>query len=467
MPEDLHWLSLLEVSDRIAAGAVSPVEVTRAMLARIERLDPLLRSYATVTADQALASAARAEQEIRRGEHRGPLHGVPIGVKDLCARRGVARAAGTLVFRDGRQEVNSTVVARLEEAGAILLGQLELTEGASAVHHPKIDPPRNPWSFAHSPGGSSSGSGVATAAGLCFGALGSDTAGSIRIPSFWCGVAGLKPTWGRVSRFGVFPLAETLDCVGPMARRVGDLAAMLGVLAGSDPADPTASRRPVPDYLATLANGIEGIRIGIDEAYIGPDTPAELANAVRESVAVFRERGAVIRPVRLPKMEPVTEAALTILAAECAQAHEEWFPARADEYGPHLRETIEDGRSLTALDYARAQVMRETFRGQVAQLFEEIDLLLCPPMFAPAAPLATMAALPGKLRAFAPLMRFTAPWNLAGSPTITVPCGVASEGVPLALQLVARPFEEELLLRAGHAYESATEWHRRHPRDPA
>ena len=467
MPEDLHWLSLLEVSDHITAGAVSPVELTRAMLARIERLDPLLHSYATLTADQALASAARAEAEIRRGERRGPLHGVPIGVKDLCARRGVPRGAGTLVLRDGRQEVDSTVVARLEDAGAVLLGQLQLTEGASAVHHPKVEPPRNPWSFDHSPGGSSSGSGVAVAAGLCFGALGSDTAGSIRIPSFWCGVAGLKPTWGRVSRFGVFPLAETLDCVGPMARRVGDLAAMLGVLAGADPADPTASRRPVPDYLAALANGIEGVRIGIDEAYIGPDTPPELANAVRESAAVLRDRGAVILPVRLPRMEPVTEAALTILAAECAQAHEAWFPARASEYGPHLRETIEDGRSLTALDYARAQVMRETFRGQVARCFEEIDLLACPPMFAPASPISAMATLPGKLRMFAPLMRFTAPWNLAGSPTITVPCGVASDGVPLAFQLVARPFEEELLLRAGHAYESATAWHRRHPRDPS
>jgi len=195
------------------------------------------------------------------------------------------------------------------------------------------------------------------------------------------------------------------------------------------------------------------------QATTGPGSAKKIAShAVRDSVAVLRERGAVIRPVHLPKMEPVTEAALTILAAECAQAHEEWFPARADEYGPHLRETIEDGRSLTALDYARAQVMRETFRGQVAECFAEIDLLLCPPMFAPASPISAMATLPGKLRMFAPLMRFTAPWNLAGSPTITVPCGVTSDGLPLAFQLVARRFEEELLLRAGHAYESATDW---------
>jgi amidase len=466
MTDALHWLSLLEVSDRIAAGAVSPVELTRAMLARIERLDPVLHSYATVTAEQALASAARAEQEIRRGERRGPLHGVPLAVKDLCARRGVPTAAGTALLRDRRPETDSTVVARLEEAGAVLLGQLQLTEGASVVHHPSIDPPRNPWDLDRSPGGSSSGSGVALAAGLCFGALGSDTAGSIRIPSFWCGVAGLKPTWGRVSRSGVFPLAETLDCVGPMGRRVGDLAAMLAVLAGPDPADPTAARRPVPDYLAALSEGIAGIRIGVDEAYITNDTMPEMAAAILAATAVLAQRGATIRPVRVPDIRPATDAALTILSAECARAHEAWYPTRAAEYGPHLRELIDDGRALTALDYAAAQATREAFRGQLAECFEEIDLLLCPPMFSHAAPAAVMNDMPGGLRAFAQILRFTAPYNLAGTPTLTLCCGFASDGLPLALQLVGRPFEEELLLRAGHAYESATEWHRRHPRDP-
>jgi amidase len=467
MPEELHWLSLLDVSDRIAAGVVSPLELTRALLARIERIDPVLRSYATVTPDQALAGATRAEQEIRRGERRGPLHGVPIAVKDLCARRGVPTAAGMALLRDRRPEVDSTVVARLEKAGAVLLGQLQLTEGASVVHHPTIEPPRNPWNLERSPGGSSSGSGVATAAGLCFGSLGSDTAGSIRIPSFWCGVAGLKPTWGRVSRFGVFPLAETLDCIGPMARRVGDLAALLGVLAGPDAADPTASRRRVPDYLAGLADGISGVRIGVDEAYVMHDTMPELGRAVLASGAVFGELGATMRSVRLPDMRPATDAAITILSAECAHAHETWFPARASEYGPHLRELIDEGRALTARDYAAAQAVRETFRGQLATVFEEIDLLLCPPMFVPASPTSIMAAMPGRLSMFAEAMRFTAPWNLSGSPTLTMCCGYTADHLPLALQLVARPFEEELVLRAGHAYESATEWHRRHPRNPA
>jgi amidase len=467
MPEALHWLSLLEVSDRLAAGALSPVELTRAILARIERVDAALHSYATVTPDQALAAAAQAEQEIRSGERRGPLHGVPIAVKDLCSRRGVPTAAGMPLLRDRRPDTDATVVARLEGAGAVLLGQLELTEGASGVHHPKVDPPRNPWNCERSPGGSSSGSGVATAAGLCFGALGSDTAGSIRIPSAWCGVAGLKPTWGRVSRSGVFPLAETLDCIGPMARRVGDLAALLAVLAGADPSDPTAARRPVPDYVAVLADGISGVRIGVDEAYVGTGTDPELASAILGSASVFRRLGADVRAVRIPDVRPAAEAGTAILAIECARAHEEWFPARADEYGPHLRETIEDGRSMTAIDYAGFQLARETFRGRLAECFEEIDLLLCPAMPSPASPVSLMASLPGKLRMFAEILRFTAPYNVSGSPTLTIPCGVASDGLPLALQLVARPFEEELLLRAGHRYESVTEWHRRHPPGPA
>lgn len=467
MSDALHWLSLLEVSERIASGAVSPVELTRTMLARIERIDPLLRSYATLTPEQALASAARAEQEIRRGGRRGPLHGVPLAVKDLCARRGFPTTAGMPLVRDRQAEVDSTVVARLEEAGAVLLGQLQMTEGATVVHHPKIAPPRNPWSFACATGSSSSGSGAATAAGLCFGCTGSDTAGSIRIPSFWCGVAGLKPTWGRVSRFGIFPLAETLDCIGPMARRVGDLAAMLGVLAGPDPADPTAARRPVPDYLATLADGISGIRVGVDEAYVTRGTAPEVARAVLESATVFSKLGAQVRAVRVPDVRRAADAAITILHAECAHAHEAWYPARAAEYGPHLREGLEEGRALTARDYAAAQATREAFRGQLAERFDEIDLLLCPPMFSAAPPAAVMNTMPGKLRMFADVMIFTAPYNLSGSPTLTVPCGVTAEGLPLALQLVARPFEEELLLQAGHAYESATEWHRRHPPDPA
>jgi amidase len=462
----LHWLSLLEVSDRLATGAVSPVELTRAMLARIERIEPLLHSYATATPEQALASAKRAEQEICAGDRRGPLHGVPIAVKDLCARRGVPTAAGMALLRERRPEADSTVVARLEQAGAVILGQLQMTEGASVVHHPKFEPPRNPWNLEYATGSSSSGSGAATAAGLCFAATGSDTAGSIRIPSSWCGLAGLKPTWGRVSRFGVFPLAETLDTVGPMARRVGDLAAMLTVLAGVDADDPTASRRPVPDYLATLADGIAGIRIGVDEAYI-TGTPPEMAKPILESAAVFRKLGAEIREVRVPDVMPAVHAGLTIFAAECARAHESWYPARAAEYGPHLREMIDEGRGLTALDYAAAQAEREAFRGRLAEFFEHLDLFLCPPMFAPAPPVPVMESTPGSLRPFADAMRFTLPYNVAGVPTITLRCGHTAEGMPLALQLVARPFEEELLLRAGHAYESATEWHRRHPEDPA
>ena len=267
MTSALHYLELTELSRRIHAREISPVEATTAQLARIEKLDGQLKSYAYMMAEAALIQARAAEAEIMRDEIRGPLHGVPIAVKDLCWTRGVPTAAGMTIYRDFRPTADATVVRKLYAAGAIILGKLQLTEGAYADHHPQIPPPVNPWNAAYWPGASSSGSGVATVAGLCYGSLGSDTGGSIRFPFAANGVTGLKPTWGRVSRYGVFELAATLDHIGPMARSAADCGAMLGVIAGSDPNDPTAVLDPVPNYLAGMTRGLHGLRIGVDHAW--------------------------------------------------------------------------------------------------------------------------------------------------------------------------------------------------------
>src|SRR3954447_4052317 len=288
---DLHYLGLVEVGRKIQAKELSPVEATKAMLGRIEQLDGKLKSFAYVMADSALAEAAAAEKEIASGKIRGPLHGVPVAVKDLCWAKGAPAAHGMTIHRDFRPTEDATVVARLKEAGAIILGKLQQTEGAYADHHPKIDPPKNPWNADLWPGASSSGSGVATAAGLCFGSLGTDTGGSIRFPSAANGITGLKPTWGRVSRHGVFELAATLDHIGPMARSAADCGAILGVIAGSDRNDPTAVQDRVPNYLAGMTRGLLGLRIGVDHAWNTTGIDATTIEAVSAALATVRDLG--------------------------------------------------------------------------------------------------------------------------------------------------------------------------------
>ncbi|MCW5582127.1 MAG: Asp-tRNA(Asn)/Glu-tRNA(Gln) amidotransferase GatCAB subunit A, partial [Luteimonas sp.] len=336
MPSELFYCDLVEAGRRIQAREVSSVEVTGAMLNRIEALQPRLKAYATVTADLARDQAALADAEIARGAIRGPLHGVPVAVKDLCFTKGIPTAAGMAIYRDFRPTYDATVVTRLRNAGAVLLGKLQMTEGAFSAHHPSVDPPVNPWSAAHWTGVSSSGSGVATAAGLCFGSLGTDTGGSIRFPSTMNNVTGLKPTWGRVSRHGVFALAESLDHVGPMCRSAADAAAMLGAMAGADPDDPTAVPDPVPDYLATINDGVRGLRIGIDRALNAAGADADLVAAVEEGARVLGDVGAEIRDVTFPSPDDIVPDWIPLCAIEAALAHEATFPSRETDYGPAL-----------------------------------------------------------------------------------------------------------------------------------
>jgi len=460
--DDIHYLELTDLTRRIHAGEMSSVRATQASLARIEALDDTLHSFALVLSEQALAQAREADAQISRGEIKGPLHGAPIAVKDLCWMQDIPTAAGTIVHRDYRPAEDATVVRRLQAAGAVILGKLQLTEGAYADHHPQVTPPVNPWHAAHWSGASSSGSGSATAAGLCYGSLGSDTGGSIRFPSAANGLTGLKPTWGRVSRHGVFELAATLDHIGPMTRSARDAAAMLGAIAGADENDPTALQDAVPDYLAGIGQGLRGVRIGIAPAWT-EEADATTRQAIASAVEIVRGLGAQVSEISFPDVAQMVEDWFPLCGVEAAVAHEATYPARKDEYGPALSALIELGRALSGMDYQKIILRRNDFRGRVAALFRTIDLLLVPAQGFASPTLATMATLGEDAALMRSLLGFTCPFDMSGSPTITLPCGFTETGTPVAFQFVGAHLAEELLCRAGHAFQQATEWHKRHP----
>ncbi len=458
MPDTpLHYQTIAEVGARLQSRELSPVELTSAILERIETLDGNLKSYATVMADSALASARTAEREIAAGNYRGGLHGVPIAVKDLCFTTGVATMGGAQVLRDFVPDFDGTVVQKLNAAGAVILGKLNLTEGAMAGYNPAFQIPVNPWGADRWSGASSSGSGVATAAGLCYGSLGSDTGGSIRFPAAACGIVGIKPTWGRVSRYGVLALAESLDHIGPMTRSASDAGVMLQAIAGHDPNDRTSLTTPVPNMLQGVDQGVRGVRIGVDERYIGDGVDSELAAAVLEGARLLESRGAVLVPVRMPDTEPFSRAWGVLCSAEAAAAHRDTFPARGDEYGPWFRGWLELGLRHSATDYAIASYQRLACNGTLAGIFDDIDVLVCPSMTTPPERI-TQEALYGPMDEEEWTWgRFTVPYDFSGTPTISLPCGLNSEGLPLGIQFVGRHLAEPLLVQVGHAYEAATQ----------
>lgn len=460
---DLHYLELTELAKHIRTRDVSPVAVTEALLDRIAAVDSTLSSYALVLGDLAMAQAERAEAEIAAGRYRGPLHGVPIAVKDLCWTKGIPTAAGMAVYKDYRPHTDSTVVRRLREAGAVLLGKLQLTEGAYSDHHPSITPPQNPWNAAYWPGISSSGPGAATAAGLCYGSVASDTGGSIRWPSAANGLTGLKPSWGRVSRYGVFELAATLDHVGPMTRSARDAAAMLGAIAGGDPNDATALLDPVPDYLASVRQGVQGLRIGIDVAWNSDDVDPATQAVLEEAAAAFRDLGATIIDVTFPDVTQAIADWAPNCAVEAAVAHEATYPSRKDEYGHVLASVIKAGRALSGIDYQKILLRRLDLRGRVGRLFDAIDVLLIPVHPFPPLTLSTIRTLGEQPELIAKLQRYTCPFDMTGHPTITLPGGFSESGLPIGIQLVAGHLGETTLLRAAAAYQDITSWHRRRP----
>ncbi|HEX7034564.1 MAG TPA: amidase [Pseudomonadales bacterium] len=460
---ELHYLELTQLAKLIEGREISPVAVTRAQLERIAAVDSELGSYVSVMADAAIAQAAAAESEIAANRYRGPLHGLPIAVKDLFWIEGIPTAAGTSIFRDRRAAEDATVVRRLREAGAVVLGRLQLTEGAYSDHHPSVTPPRNPWNADYWSGISSSGPGAAVAAGLCYGALATDTGGSIRWPSAANGVTGLKPSWGRVSRHGVCELAATLDHVGPMARSAADAAVLLTAVAGGDPKDSTAMLDPVPDYSAVADLGVRGVRIGVDAAWNGDGVDHATQSVVSEAVAAFRSLGAVTVDVTFPDATRVVADWGPNCAVEAAVAHEATYPACRSEYGPVLASVLEAGRALSGVDYQKVLLRRSEFRGRVAALFSTIDLLLTP--VHPFAPLRldTVRTLGAQPELILELQRYTCPFNMTGNPTLTLPGGFSDTGLPVGFQLIAPRLGEATLVRAGVAFQSATCWHRRRP----
>ncbi len=461
--ESLCFLSLSELANLIRERKVTSAGATRAILDRIRKLNPSLRAYLTVLDESAIRQAEAADQEIAAGRWRGPLHGVPVAVKDLCWTKGVPTTCASKVLRDWRPDANATVVDRFAAAGAVLLGKLHLTEFAVAWYHPEFPPPLNPWNPALWPGASSSGSGAAIAAGLCYAAIGTDTGGSIRFPAAANGIVGLKPTWGRVSRYGVFPLGESLDHIGPMTRTVADAALVLGVIAGQDPRDDTSLNAPVDDYAAAVDAGAKGIRVGFDEKYVArasADVVAAIAAAVRD----LERLGARIVKVAVPDVDPCLSVWTTLCSAETVAAHAATYPSRAADYGPGFRSFLEVGASVSGRDYANAHMVRERFSNRFQQLFDQVDVIACPSM-----PSASMPAdaIPPNASAFTgpnPLLAFTGPFNMSRNPTLSMPGGPGRGAPPPSLQLIGPRLGEATLIRAGAAYERATEWHNQRPK---
>ena len=460
---------MTDLARMIATKEVSPVEVVRAHLARIERLDGTLHAYITVCGDAALDAARAAEAALAAGQPVGPLHGVPIALKDLVDTRGVRTTGGSRILADRVPDADATVVTRLTGAGAIVLGKLNMHEFAYGPEglNEHYGQTRNPWDagIARIPGGSSSGSGAAVAAGLAPAALGSDTGGSIRIPASLCGITGLKPTYGRVSRAGVLPLAWSMDHVGPMARTAADCALVLGAMAGYDPADPTTSVLPVPDFSVALGRDVKGVRIGLLRGPFADGLVPELREAIDVAARQLQDLGAIIDEVTLAQVAQVPAATFAVVAAEAFAYHAVWMRTRAKDYQPDVRERLFVSAFVSGAHYVRAQQIRALVRADVDDALARRDVLLAPTTPIAATPLGqaetSIAGAPANVRAC--LLRFTRPFNFSGHPACSVPCGATGDGLPLGMQIVGRPFDEVTVLRVADAWQRATDWHTRRP----
>ena len=461
----MHYKTISELAPLVESGEISPVELTQSQLARIEQLDGRLKAYATVTADLAMEQARQVEKEIGEGYYRGKLHGIPIAVKDLCATAGIRTMGGSAVFADNIPESDSTVVIKLREAGSVLLGKLNMTEGAMGGYNPKLQLPDNPWKESHFTGGSSSGSGVATAAGMAFATLGSDTGGSIRHPSAVCGTVGLKPTWGRVSRHGVMDLAQSLDHVGPLTRSAKDAGIVLQVIAGTDPNDPTSLPHGVPDMLSSVGKGVKGLKIGWDDGYSTVDLEPSYSQAIEDAMKVMEGLGANIVPVKMPEiLREAVEAYPVICTSEAAAAHIETYPSQADEYGVFLRAWLKIGTAHTGVEYAEAHSLRLELNGGLRKTMRDVDVLASAPTSRAGYPIT-----PDEMYNLVPNERdpwsgrFTVPTDLAGLPPINLPCGLDVTGMPVSIQFAGHHLSEPVLVGIGDAFEGATDFHNLHP----
>ncbi len=452
--------TLAALGRALEGKSLSPVEVVRGLLDRIEERGGELNAFVTVTAEGALESAKRAEGEILAGRYRGPLHGAPVGVKDMILTRGVRTTMGSAFFEDHVPREDAAVVERLREAGSVVAGKTSTHEFAYGTtgDRSRFGPTRNPHDPARITGGSSSGSGAAVAAGLLYGSLGTDTGGSIRIPAALCGVAGMKPTFGRVSKRGVFPLAWTLDHVGPLTRTVEDNALLLNALAGHDPEDPYSAARQAEDFTRDLDRGIRGGVVGIPAGFYYERLESEVGARVAEAAEVFRSLGAGVREVEVPLLQEALDAQRLVLAAEAYAVHEERFLGEPEKFDEEVRERIRAGAEPRAYEYANARRTRLRSLRAFARVFEEVDALLAPTVPIAATEVAQREVIIGgeAVPVRAELNRLTGPTNLNGLPSLSVPCGLTAAGLPVGIQLIGRPFDEATLYRYGHAFERAS-----------
>ncbi|PYN60486.1 MAG: Asp-tRNA(Asn)/Glu-tRNA(Gln) amidotransferase GatCAB subunit A [Candidatus Rokuibacteriota bacterium] len=458
MSDAIAYATIRELGARYRKRELSPVEVTRALLARIEKLDPALHAFVTLTPDRALADARAAEEALRRGDER-PLLGIPVGHKDIYLTKGIRTTGGSALFADWVPDSDSTVGRRWQDAGTVLLGKLITHEFAFGLQFPghRFQPARNPWNLEHIPGGSSSGSGAALAAGLLHGATGSDTGGSIRGPAAFCGITGLKPTYGRVSRAGVMTLSWTLDHTGPMARTVEDCAYLLQAIAGHDAADPASSTRPVDDYVGALDGSVRGLRIGVPRNYFFEDADTDNVRAFEDALGTLRKLGADVRDLQIPAFN-LSRSFMLIMLSEAFAYHEQDLRLHPELYGEMLRERLLTGALVTGPEYVQAQRVRMQICADVAEVMKTVDVLATP---------TTPKTAPTFKTMYDPELAFPRtnmpPFNLTGQPTLALPCGLSASGLPLSLQLSGRAFEEATVLRLGHAYQRATDWHTRRP----
>lgn len=449
-------MTIREAANALREKRVSPVELTGAAISRIERLNSKLHAFITVTAEYAMTRARQAEAELAGGRDRGPLHGIPIAVKDLFAMRGVRTTSGSKVFENLVSDFNSTVVERLEAAGAVILGKLNMHELAYGVtsDNPHFGTVHNPWNTERSPGGSSGGSGAAVAANIVYGAMGSDTGGSVRIPAAFCGTVGLKPTYGRVSRYGALPLGYSLDHMGPLTRCVRDAALFLNAIAGRDRRDDTSSRRPVVDFVPEDGCSLRGMRIGFPENFYFERLDPEVESAVRGALARAESLGAEIKPVRVPDIAALNAVGQVILLSEASAIMEPYMEFRA-RFGSDVLKRLDQGRLIPATDYVNAQRVRRKFRAEFDKLWDDVDCIFTPttPNTAPAIGETTVRLGGVEEDARLAATRLVRGINVLGIPALSIPCGLSGSGLPVGLQILGSAFDEATILKVGAAME--------------
>ena len=462
--QNLTSITIAQAAELVKTRKVSPVELVQASLDCIDRLDKKLNSFLTVCHDEVLDAARQAEQEIGRGNYRGPFHGIPYAVKDIYATNGIRTTNGSKVFTDSVPDYDCTAVQNLNSAGGLLVGKNHCLEFACGNHHSIYGEVRNPWALDHTPGGSSSGSGASVAACMVFGSMGSCTGGSIRGPASNCNIVGLKPSYGLVSRYGVFPLSWSLDHAGPMTRTVEDCALMLQAVAGYDTKDPSSASVPLQNYQAALGGSIKGMRVGVaKELNQGATEP--VSSLVQKAITVLGDLGASVEEVSLPITGDYATAAGNIITwSEEAQVHAPWVD-RLQDFTPGARQKVLVGSVITSTQYHKAQQMRRLVDEEIRAVLRQVDVLVGPVQGSPPGPLAGSPGSSPVLGALkmASEPSFSRPYNLTGMPAVSVPCGFTSEGLPVGLQITGRLFDDATVLKVAHAYEQATEWHKMHP----